>query len=155
MKFDAKFDTAQPYIACFVILRKQDKIAVVLRKNTGWMDGFYGVPAGKVEWQERYINGAVREAKEEAGVDILPEDLTFAHVCHRHSEDGDKFMDWVDVFFVANKWTGEPYNAEPEKSERLDWIDVNNLPDNVIPVLKFCLDKMNNGEFYSEYGWPS
>ena len=71
MKFDDKYDSARPYIACFVILRKGNKVAMVLRKNTGWMDGYYGLPAGKVEYFEHFTAGAAREAKEEAGVDIV------------------------------------------------------------------------------------
>lgn len=29
------------YPACYVILRKEDKILFVLREHTGFMDGFY------------------------------------------------------------------------------------------------------------------
>ena len=43
------YDTATPYLASFVIIRKEGKIAFVLRTNTGWMNGYYGLPSGKVE----------------------------------------------------------------------------------------------------------
>lgn len=153
MKFDDRYDSARPYIACFTILRDGDKVAMVLRKNTGWMDGFYGLPAGKVEYGEPYVDGAVREAKEEAGVAILAEDLRFVHVVHRHGEEEGVFMDWVDVYFEASKWVGEPHNAEEEKSERLDWLDLNELPENIVPPQLDALQHIAKNIHYSEYGW--
>ena len=153
MKFQDKYDSARPYIACFVILRKNDMVAMVLRKNTGWMDGCYGLPAGKVEYGETYAQGAVREAKEEAGVTIVVPDLEFAHVAHRHGEENGEFMDWVDIYFEVKSWGGEPYNAEPEKSERLDWLDLNNLPDNIVPSQRAALIAISKGEPYGEFGW--
>ena len=153
MRFQDKYDSARPYIACFTILRDGDKVAMVLRKNTGYMDGYYGLPAGKVEYGEPYTIGAVREAKEEAGVDISSDKIRFVHAVHRHGVEGDEFMDWVDVYFEASEWTGEPYNAEVEKSERLDWIDMNNLPDNIVPPQLDALQHIARGTLYSEYGW--
>lgn len=48
MKFEDIYpEVARPYVAAFVILRRGSKVAMVLRKNTGWMDGHYGLPAGR------------------------------------------------------------------------------------------------------------
>lgn len=154
MKFDDKYpEVARPYIACFTILRRDNKIAMVLRKNTSWMDGYYGLPAGKGEWFESFTAGAAREAKEEAGVEIELKNLRFVHMVHRHASDkvSKKFMDWVDVYFEADEWEGEPFNAEAEKSERLDWLELDNLPDNIVPPQLEAIKHIVNGEFYSEY----
>lgn len=128
---------------------------MVLRKNTGWMDGYYGLPAGKVDRHETFAHGAIREAKEEAGVDIEPSDLIPIHVAHRHAHDSDSYMDWVDMYFEAKKWKGEPHNAEPEKSERLDWLDLNNPPENIVPQQRAALQAVAKGEIYSEFGWSN
>ena len=156
MKFEDKYpEVARPYIACFVILKRGNEIAMILRKDTGWMDGYYGLPTGKGEWFETFSTGAIREAKEESGVEILPKDIHFVHLAHRHGEDRltNKFLDWVDVYFEADLWTGEPYNAEEEKGERLDWLDLNDLPENIVPPQRDALLRIAKGEFYSEYGW--
>lgn len=145
----SKFDSATPYIACFVILRRNKKVAMVKRKNTNWMDGYYGLPAGKVEWGERFILGAVREAKEEAGIDITPTDLRYVHTVHRHSED----TDWIDIYFEVDSWRGEPYNAEEDKSDELVWLEIDNLPNNVVPPQKDAIERAQKGEYFSEYGW--
>ncbi len=153
MKLASIYDSAAPYIACFVVLKRGSKVAMVLRKNTGYMDGYFGLPAGKVEWQETYLHGATREAKEEAGVDVDVADLRFLHVCHRHSANGEEFMDWVDVYFEADKWQGEPFNAEPDKSEKLEWLDLNNLPENVVPPQRHSLEQIADNIAYSQFGW--
>ena len=156
MKFEDKYpEVSRPYCACFVILRRGNKVAMVLRKNTSYMDGYYGLPAGKSEWFEPFSKGAVREAKEEAGIEIDTKDLQFIHIVHRHGEAEieQKFMDWVDVYFEAKSWSGEPFNAEDHKSESLDWLDLNNLPKNIVPHQLSALEHIAKGINYSEYGW--
>ncbi len=147
------YDTARPYLAAFVLLRRHGKIAFVLRSNTGWMDGYYGLPAGKVEVNERAMAAAVREAREEVGVDIKETDLGIAHVCHRRSDD-DTLM-WIDVLFEASTWDGEPTNAEPEVHGELAWFDPDNPPENTVPAVRFYLQQIKSGNTYSEYGWPN
>lgn len=156
MRFDDRHDIARPDTACYALLRKGSNVAMVLRKDTGWMDGYYGLPAGKGEWHETFTQIAIREAKEEAGVTINPKDMRVVHVVHRRSintDNKDKFMDWVDVYFEADKWEGKPHNAEPARSSELKWLDLNNLPGNVIPSQRAALEKIAQGEIYSEFGW--
>jgi 8-oxo-dGTP diphosphatase len=113
------------------------------------------LPAGKIEYGEAFRTGAVREAKEEAGVVIAEHNLKFVHVVHRHSEEGGSFMDWVDVYFEAASWEGEPFNAEEEKSEKLEWLDLDDLPSNVVPPQASALKRIVQGVTYSEYGWKN
>ncbi len=154
MRFHDIYDSARPYTACFAILMKDDKVAMVLRKNTGWMDDHYGLPAGKLEYGETFTDGVIREAKEEAGVDITREHMRVVHVAHRHAEKADGyFMDWVDVYFAVDEWEGEPHNAEPEKSEKLEWLSINDLPENIVPPQRAALTEIAKGNAYSEYGW--
>lgn len=156
MKFDDRYDIARPYTACYVLLRKGPKVAMVLRKDTNWMDDHYSLPAGKGDWHETFTQIAIREAKEEAGVTISPANMRVVHVAHRRSkstENKDEFMDWVDVYFEADKWQGEPHNAEPAKSAELSWLDINKLPMNIVPSIRAALEAIARGEIYSEFGW--
>lgn len=141
-----QYDTSRPYAAAYVILRKGNKVAFVLRENTGWMNGYYGLPAGKVEKNETYTAAAIREAKEEAGVDLMPEHVRFVHLAYRNED-----MEWVDIYFEADQYEGEPYNAEPHVHAELAWFDVDNLPDNVIASSRYALEQLQQGKQYSEY----
>lgn len=145
------YDTARPYLAVFVIIRKQNKIACLLRSGTDWMNGYYGLPAGKVEYGERATTGAVREALEEIGVTIKESDLKLMHVAHRKAiDDTDS---WIDLIFETEQWDGEPRNAEPKKHSELAWLDPSDLPENVLPVLAHVFKQMENGKTYSEFEW--
>ena len=57
------YDTQTPHVACYAICVQDNKVALVLRENTAWMNGFYSLPAGKVENNERFLAGTIREAK--------------------------------------------------------------------------------------------
>lgn len=65
-----KRERHQLSVAVFVVLRRGEKICLIRRANTGWMDGFYSLPAGGLESGETLLNAAVREAHEETGVTI-------------------------------------------------------------------------------------
>jgi len=144
------YDTATPYIASYAVLRKERTVAFVLRSNTSWMNNYYGLPAGKVEQDESYTAAAVREAKEEVGIDVAPDTLRHALTVHRKSRDG-KF--WVDVYFEVANYQGEAYNAEPHMHSELAWLDIDNLPENVIPSVRAALEHIAAGDTYAEYGW--
>jgi 8-oxo-dGTP pyrophosphatase MutT (NUDIX family) len=142
------FGTATPFIASYVIVRKNGKIAFVLRGNTNWMNDHYGLPSGKTEKGESFSAGAIREALEEIGITVKPDDLRFVHVMHRNEG-----LEWVDVYFEALDWKGKAYNAEPHMHSKLSWLDPAKLPSNVIPSVKFALEQIELGNVYSEYGW--
>ncbi|MEO8862946.1 MAG: NUDIX domain-containing protein [Candidatus Saccharimonadales bacterium] len=146
-----KFDSAQPYIDCLAVFRKGNKVAFVLRENTGWMDGMYGLPGGKVEKGESFTAGIIRETKEEVGVDLKPEQLKQVMTVYRRSDD----MDWVGVWFEVGQWDGELFNAEPQMHTKLDWLDLDELPENMIPYLRYCFEQIKDGNNYAEYGWES
>jgi ADP-ribose pyrophosphatase YjhB (NUDIX family) len=59
----------------YLLFVKDDKILLLRRCNTGYEDGNYGLVAGHLDAHESLTQAAIREAKEESGVDINPEDL--------------------------------------------------------------------------------
>jgi 8-oxo-dGTP diphosphatase len=134
--------------ASYIILRKDDKILLIRRANTGYLDGFYSLPSGHIDGNEPAVQAAAREAKEEVGVDISIEDLQFVHVIHRVAEEKDH--ERVDFFFEASKWQGEPTNCEPEKCDDLQWFSLENLPEKISPVVKQALEMIQAGGYYSD-----
>lgn len=142
---------SRPHTASFVILRRGGKVACVMRTNTSWMNGHYGLPSGKVDEGESFTQSAIRETKEETGVTVRPEDLQYKLTMHRNATDGTGC--WVDIYFEATSWSGEPYNAEPEKHSELVWLDLHNVPDNTIPSVRLALEQIEKGTDYCEYGW--
>lgn len=148
------YDTVQPYVAAFVIFRNQDgKVACLLRANTNWMNGKYGLPAGKVEQGESAEAAAIREAKEEVGIELKPANLEHRLTVFRTSSIENEPTPWVDILFEATNWPGELQNAEPDKHSSLDWLDLDNLPENVTPYMPFFFEQIKAGNTYAEHGW--
>jgi 8-oxo-dGTP pyrophosphatase MutT (NUDIX family) len=135
--------------AVYLILQKDNKILLSRRFNTGWMDGNYSLIAGHLDGNETIFRAMVREAKEEAGITVKKSNLIPAHVLHRKSSDSE----YIDFFFVAQKWDGKPTINEPDKCDDLSWFDLDNLPDNLLPYIKSTLENYRNHIPFSESGW--
>jgi len=133
----------------YLILIKDDTILLIRRANTGFMDGYYGLPAGHLDGNETAREGGAREIKEEIGIDIDPLDLEVVHIMHRKAEKDER----IDFFMTTEKYTGEITNCEPEKCDDLKWFPINNLPTNIIPYIKEAIEKYKSNIFYSEWGW--
>lgn len=140
--------------ASYLVLFNGNKTLLSLRKNTGYEDEKYSLVAGHVDRGETFTDCVIREAKEEAGIIILKKDLKVAHFMHRNSGTDENY-ERVDVFFVAEKWSGEISNKEPDKCSEIKWFDIDNLPKNTIPYIVQALKAIRSGEHYSEYGWYS
>ncbi|NEA35118.1 NUDIX domain-containing protein [Streptomyces sp. SID13031] len=119
--------------AAYVALRRGDQVLMLLRANTGYMDGFWALPAGHVEHGESVLAAAIREVREEVGVEIDPADLVALTAMHRTGGNGLAIDERVDFFFTTTRWTGEPRLMEPGKAAGLDWFSLDELPDPVVP----------------------
>jgi len=138
--------------ASYLTLFKDNKVLLLRRFNTGYKDGNYSIIAGHVDPAETFTKCIIREAEEEAGISLKPEDLQVVHVMHRNSGTAEN-NERVDVFFIAEKWDGEIVNKEPNKCDDLSWFDLDNLPENVIPYIKQAIEGIKNKIYYSEHGW--
>ncbi len=132
-------------VAVFLILEKDGKIWLQRRFNTGYRDGHYDLPSGHVDGGESAIHAVIREGKEEAGVDIRPDALSGKHILHNN--DG---MEYIQVFFKAEAWTGEPKNMEPDKCDDSGWFPLRDLPQPMIPHVAQALQNIQNDVLYSD-----
>lgn len=138
--------------ASYLVLFKGKKVLLLRRYNTGYEDGNYSLVAGHVDSGETFTMCIVREAQEEAGIVLDPQDLKVAHVMHRNSGTTQNH-ERIDIFFVTERWGGEVINKEPHKCDDLSWFDRDALPENVIPYVRFAIENIRKNVFYSEYGW--
>lgn len=136
--------------AVYLVLRKDNQILLLQRANSGYQDGMYGLVAGHIDGDELATAAMVREAKEEAGVDVDPAKLKFVHVAHRLGR-GEVGQERIDLFYELCEWQGEVSNAEPHKCSDLSWFDMDDLPENMLPFVRRVLTDISRGASYSEY----
>lgn len=137
----------------YIIFIKDGKVLFLMRSNTGYMDGYYGLPAGYVEDMESFTQAAIREAEEEVGIKVRQDQLRHVHTQQRVATEGKHIR--VDVFFEAVTWEGELRNAEPDKHSGITWLDPANLPKNVMDYQVHVLEQIKAGNTYSEFGWST
>lgn len=110
------------------------EVLLQMRRGTPYMDGWWACgAAGHVEHRESALQAAVREAREELGIDIEPVDLRPLATLHRTNALNDPHEERIDLFFEVRRWRGEPHIAEPEKAAGLEWWPIDGTPEKLVP----------------------
>lgn len=136
--------------AAYVLLRRcveeVEEVLLQLRQNTGYRDGFWAAAAaGHVEAGESVVLAACREAVEELGIDVSPDDLSPLTAMHRTQGNGAPIDERVDFFFECRRWRGEPRRVEPHKAAALRWFPLDALPEPVVPHELVVLTALRSG----------
>lgn len=128
-----------------------DKKQVLLQKryNTGYMDGMYALVSGHLENDESMLQGIIREANEEVGIELESENVDFVCLI-RSGNDG-----YINSYFKSESFQGDVVNMEPEKCSELTWFDINNIPENIIPNDKRAIYNMLNNITLDEYDFKT
>ncbi len=135
-------------VAVHLFLIRNAHILLLRRYNTGYADGQYSVIAGHLDGNEEIRTAMIREAKEEAGISLSPQDLQVVGVMHRKADD-----ERIDFFLVATSWDGEIVNAEPHKCDKLAWYALDALPENVVPYVRQAINNYQQGNWFDSFGW--
>jgi 8-oxo-dGTP pyrophosphatase MutT (NUDIX family) len=138
------------YSAVFpAILRangSQTEILLHRRQNTGYMDGKWDIAgSGHVDKDEHPKAAAVRECREELGIEVREDDLTFFHLSHRISE-----RTYYDIYFLVSAYAGTPAIMEPDKASDLKWFSLNSLPADMIECRRMAVRAYQGNVMYSE-----
>ncbi|MBT2526818.1 methyltransferase domain-containing protein [Streptomyces sp. ISL-99] len=127
-----------------LLLRRGDDVLLARRAGTGYADGLLHAPSGHVEDGEDVRVAMIREAEEETGITLSPDDLRVALVMQHRGPGGDPRTGW---FFEAECGAGcEPYNREPDKCSELTWHPLNALPADMVAYCRAGLDAYRAGE---------
>jgi len=111
-----------------------EQVLLQRRRGTGYMDGWWAcAAAGHVEAGESVLASAVREAQEELGILISPDDLEPVTTVHRTTASNEPVEERIDLFFVVRRWQGHPHIAEPDKASDLQWWPVDQPPEHLVP----------------------
>jgi 8-oxo-dGTP diphosphatase len=134
-------DTKKLKVAVYFFLMKDNKYMLIKRGDTNYMNGYYSIPAGKVDEGEGIIEGGIREMNEELSLNLDSKDISFEHVLFRD--------EWVDVFLSAK--IDEYKVVEPNKITEILWVEnLENLPEPFIPCVADVIQSIGNKLKFSE-----
>ncbi|TJZ43606.1 methyltransferase domain-containing protein [Streptomyces piniterrae] len=128
-----------------LVLRRGDEVLLARRSGTGYADGLLHAPSGHVEDGEDVREAMIREAAEELGLRLAPEDLRVVLVMQHRAPDpaARPRIGWF--FEAAYGAGGEPWNREPDKCSQLAWFPMAELPDDMVAYCRAGLDGLRAG----------
>lgn len=130
------------------VIIKDNKILLQKRQNTGYCDGMYCLPGGHVESGETQIEALIRELNEELNLyEISSSNFDVFKIIERTSTN--KNLHYIDFIFKNNKLVNydQIINNEPNKCEKLEWFELNELPCDMIPYQRMVLS--GNETYYN------
>ena len=112
-----------------LVFRNNCKEVLLVKNNeeSGHPTGIYCIPAGRIDQGETAVQAAVRELKEETGLETLEKDLVrFPYdfgVTEILRKKGTIFCTWE--VFICKKFTGEIRGKNPETTP--EWVNIYDL----------------------------
>jgi 8-oxo-dGTP diphosphatase len=140
-------DRFKASVSVFAIVRRDDRVLMVLRSGTGWMDGYWSLPAGAMDGGEVAPVAAARELREEVSIVVASGALVLAHT-QQNFTHGDE---WLGLYFEASDVTGSPAVMEPDKHAAVEWFAVDTLPAKTVPYVRMALEAIQDGDLFSTY----
>ena len=127
-----------------VLLEKNGKI-LLLKRMGAHGEGSWCLPGGSMEVGESFRAAAIREVKEETGLNIKYEKVISV------SNDRMYGTHWITVgvkaSFVEKQ---EPKKLEPKKCSEIGWFSINNLPKPLFYATEMVINNYKNGVIIDE-----
>ncbi len=103
-------------VRCYLI--KDNEVVVTKYKKGNKKEGYYDIPGGKIEEGESPKQTAIREMKEETGIEI--QNLKYK---------GIMTIEYLDRLFIFDTFITKEYEGEPQEFEEntSEWIDIDEL----------------------------
>lgn len=103
-------------VRCYLI--KDNEVVVTKYKKGNKKEGYYDIPGGKIEEGEIPKQTAIREMKEETGIEI--QNLKYK---------GIMTIEYPDRLFIFDTFITKEYEGEPQEFEEntSEWIDIDEL----------------------------
>jgi len=127
-------------IGCGVLIKNQDQILLGKRKG-GYGEGSWALPGGHLQHQEKLIDAARRELKEE--LDIEVSDLQLVAI----SDDLGK-RHYIHVTFLLDSYDGPYQLMEPDKCEEWKFFSLHALPTLLFPPHKKIIQTFLRQKIY-------
>ena len=136
-----------------LLLTRDDHVLLALRDGTGYADGMYNLPSGKLEAGESLIDAVVREAREEIGIRVDPSQLRHAVTVQCRNPEGQRR---IGIFFAVESdpaRQGEPFNAERRKCAKVGWFPLDMLPHYTVPYTADGVSLFRAGQTFGLIDW--
>lgn len=136
-----------------LLLTDGPRVLLALRAGTGYADGQWNLPSGKLEYGESVVDGVIREAREEIGMSFRPDELRLVTTVHHRNGAGNARLGLVFAVAYDRARHPEPTNAEPHKCAGIGWFPADALPANTYPYTAASVRAFRNHQPLTLSGW--
>jgi len=107
-------------------------------------EGTWTMPGGKLHFQESFEEAAIRETREETGIELK----SVRVFCVSNDKVSDAHFVTIGLF--SDDFVGEAKVVEPDEITEWNWFSIDNLPEKVFFPSEKMLDKFKLNKFYME-----
>ncbi len=132
----------KPKVGVGVMILKDGKVLLGKRKGSHG-EGEYAFPGGHLEYMESFEDCALRETKEECGIQI--QNIRFQFLANVTTYVPKHY---VHIGLVADWKSGEPKVLEEEKCDSWNWYELDELPEPMFKMCKIAVDAHKTGSSY-------
>lgn len=132
----------RPLVGIAVLVMKEGKLLLGRRKGSHGENEFAS-PGGHLEHMESFAACAVREVREETGMEIGA--IRFLRVLNTKQYAPKHY---VDIALFAEWKSGEPEVREPDKIEGWAWYDLDALPAPLFGTVPTAIEALRTGRVY-------
>ncbi|OGE74175.1 MAG: DNA mismatch repair protein MutT [Candidatus Doudnabacteria bacterium RIFCSPLOWO2_02_FULL_42_9] len=135
-------DENRPKVGIGVMIFKDRMVLMGKRKNAHG-SGEYAWPGGHLEYTESFEGCAIREVKEETGIEI--ENIRFQFLANIKKYANKHYC---HIGLIADWKSGEPKVLEPDKCEEWNWYEIDKLPTPMFYMCELSVESYKTGRNY-------
>lgn len=125
-----------------VMIVKEGKLLLGKRKGSHG-EGQFASPGGHLEYMESFTDCAIREVKEECGIELQHIEFLFVANIKEYTP-----KHYCRIGLIAEWKSGDPKLLEPERCESWDWYDLNNLPSPLFSSVAQGIEAYKTGKHF-------
>ncbi len=110
-------------------------------------EGSWTMPGGKLEFGERFEEGACREMQEETGIEIAPTAVSVISLSNDIVSDAH----FVTIGLLCTESKGEAKVMEPDEITEWQWFPLSALPEPLFFPSRKIIENYTDKKFYSDY----
>ncbi|HUE54887.1 MAG TPA: NUDIX domain-containing protein [Candidatus Udaeobacter sp.] len=118
-----------------LLVDERGRVLLTLRKLPPEA-GCWSIVGGKLDYLETLEECAVREAREEVGLEVSMEAL----LCVTDHLLPQENQHWVSPAYLGRVLNGEAQNCEPRKTSQVRWFALTDLPANLTMTARNAID---------------